>query len=115
MDCAVQEIDLQTGAVRFEWHTITDITIDESFVDPPTDPTASIYDYVHANSIEVDGDGTLLVSARNTSTVYKIDRTTGAIVWRLGGKRSDFTMGPAPRSRAARCAPAAGRHADDLR
>jgi len=93
MDCAVQEIDLQTGAVRFEWHTITDITIDESFVDPPTDPTASIYDYVHANSIEVDGDGTLLVSARNTSTVYKIDRTTGAIVWRLGGKRSDFTMG----------------------
>jgi len=93
MDCAVQEIDLQTGAVRFEWHTITDIAIDESFVDPPADPTASIYDYVHANSIEVDRDGTLLVSARNTSTVYKIDRTTGAIVWRLGGKRSDFTMG----------------------
>ncbi len=93
MDCAVQEIDLQTGAVRFEWHTITDIAIDESFVDPPADPTASIYDYVHANSIEVDRDGTLLVSARNTSTVYKVDRLTGAIVWRLGGKRSDFRMG----------------------
>jgi hypothetical protein len=93
MDCAVQEIDLQTGAVRFEWHTITDIAIDESYVDPPANPTASIYDYVHANSIEVDHDGTLLVSARNTSTVYKIDRTTGAIVWRLGGKRSDFAMG----------------------
>ena len=93
MDCAVQEIDLQTGAVRFEWHTITDIAIDESYVDPPANPTASIYDYVHANSIEVDHDGTLLVSARNTSTVYKIDRTTGAIVWRLGGKQSDFAMG----------------------
>jgi len=89
----ILQIDLQTGAVRFEWHTITDIAIDESYVDPPADPTASIYDYVHANSIEVDHDGTLLVSARNTSTVYKIDRTTGAIVWRLGGKRSDFTMG----------------------
>jgi outer membrane protein assembly factor BamB len=93
IDCAVQEIDLQTGAVRFEWHTITDIAIDESYVDPPANPTASIYDYVHANSIEVDHDGTLLVSARNTSTVYKIDRTTGAIVWRLGGKQSDFAMG----------------------
>jgi hypothetical protein len=92
MDCAVQEIDLRTGAVLFEWHTVDHVAIDESFVAPTTDPTA-IYDYVHANSIELDRDGTLLVSARNTSTVYKIDRTTGAIVWRLGGKQSDFAMG----------------------
>lgn len=91
MDCAVQEIDLRTGAVLFEWHSVDHIAIDESFVPPTTDPTA-IYDYVHANSIDVDRDGDLLVSARNTSAVYKIDRTTGAIIWRLGGKRSDFAM-----------------------
>ena len=59
---------------------------------PPT-TGQQVYDYVHLNSIEVDRDGGLLVSARNTSTIYKIDRTTGEIVWRLGGKRSDFTMG----------------------
>jgi hypothetical protein len=92
LDCAVQEIDLRTGAVLFEWHSVDHIAIDESFVPPTTDSTA-IYDYVHANSIELDRDGTLLVSARNTSAVYKVDRTTGAIAWRLGGKRSDFAMG----------------------
>jgi hypothetical protein len=91
LDCAVQEIDLQTGAVLFEWHAADHIAIDESFVSPTTDDTA-IYDYVHLNSIDVDRDGNLLVSARNTSAVYKVDRATGAITWRLGGKRSDFAM-----------------------
>ena len=93
LDCAVQEIDLQTGAVLFEWHTVDHIGIDESFI-PPTASSTAIYDYVHANSIAVDRDANLLVSARNTSAVYKVDRTTGAIIWRLGGKRSDFTVGP---------------------
>ena len=94
MDCAIQEIDLRTGAVLFEWHTADHIAIDESFVPFTADATA-IYDYVHLNSVDVDRDGGLLVSARNTSAVYKIDRSTGAIAWRLGGKRSDFAMGTA--------------------
>ena len=38
-------------------------------------------------------DGGLLVSARNTWAVYKISRRTGEVRWRLGGKKSDFTMG----------------------
>ncbi len=92
LDCAVQEIDLRTGEVRFEWHTVDNIAIAESYVPATTDPNA-IYDYVHGNSIDVDHDGNILVSARNTSAVYKVNRTTGDIMWRLGGKRSDFTMG----------------------
>ncbi|HSP73567.1 MAG TPA: arylsulfotransferase family protein, partial [Gaiellaceae bacterium] len=44
--------------------------------------------------IDVDADGNLLVSARNTWAVYKISRRTGEVIWRLGGKRSDFAMGP---------------------
>ena len=93
MDCAIQEIDLTTGVLLFEWHTADYIEVEESTVGAPTAPNA-VYDYVHANSIDVDTDGTLLVSARNTSTIYKIDRQSGEIRWRLGGKRSDFAMGP---------------------
>ena len=52
-----------------------------------------VYDDVHANAIELDRDGHLLVSARNTSAIYKVDRSTGDILWRLGGKKSDFKMG----------------------
>ena len=55
------------------------------------------YDYFHVNSISPDTDGNLLVSARGTWTAYKIDRATGAILWRLGGKRSSFRMGPGTR------------------
>ena len=40
-----------------------------------------------------DAAGDLIISARHTGAVYKIDRTTGAVVWRLGGKKSDFAFG----------------------
>ena len=49
-------------------------------------------DYFHLNSIDVDHDDNLLISARETSTVYKIDCKTGEVIWRLGGKKSDFEM-----------------------
>ena len=51
-------------------------------------------DYLHLNSIGVDSDGHLPVSARHTSAVYKVHRRTGKVIWRLGGKRSDFALGP---------------------
>jgi hypothetical protein len=51
------------------------------------------FDYFHINSIGLDTDGNLLVSARNTWAIYKIDRRTGAVMWRLGGRKSNFAMG----------------------
>jgi hypothetical protein len=92
MDCAIVEIDLASGKRLFEWHSVDHIALDETYIDPPEEG-GGVYDYVHSNSIDVDTDGTLLVSARNTCAVYKVDRATGQIVWRLGGKRSDFAMG----------------------
>jgi hypothetical protein len=88
----IQEIEIATGAVRFEWRSLEHVDLAESLTPPPADGH-SVFDYLHLNSIDVDADGSLLVSARNTSTIYKIDRTTGAVRWRLGGRRSDFTMG----------------------
>ncbi len=93
MDCAIQEVDPATGRLLFEWHSTDHVGLDESIADVPKD-SGSVYDYFHANSIDVDTDGDLIVSARNTSAIYKIDRQTGQIRWRLGGKRSDFAMGP---------------------
>ena len=93
---AVQEVDVATGRVLFEWHSLGHVALAESYEQPPK--RASLpYDYFHINSVDVDTDGDFLVSARNTHAVYKIDRATGRIVWRLGGKRSDFTLGPGTR------------------
>jgi hypothetical protein len=93
MDCIVQEVNLKTGSLVFEWHSADVIDPEESLTPAPT-KAGSIYDYIHANAIEVDDDGNLLVSARNTSAIYKVDRRSGEIIWRMGGKRSDFEIAP---------------------
>ncbi|MGH2559713.1 MAG: arylsulfotransferase family protein [Thermomicrobiales bacterium] len=92
LDGIVQEIDVATGRVLFEWHSLDHVALDESSSEASTDANEP-FDYVHLNSIEADGDGHLILCARHTHAVYQIDRRTGEIRWRLGGKRSDFTMG----------------------
>src|SRR5215213_2595489 len=92
-----QEVDIETGEVLFEWHSLEHVGVEESYVHPPEDP-ALRYDYFHINSIDVYDDDHLLVSARNTWTLYKIERKTGEVIWRLGGKKSDFEMGQGTRS-----------------
>ncbi len=91
MDSAVQEIDLVTGRVVFEWRASEHIGLDESYIAPPTGAN-QVYDYIHGNAIDEDADGNLIVSARNTSAIYKVDRKTGDILWRLGGKKSDIRV-----------------------
>jgi hypothetical protein len=93
---AVQEVDIATGRVVFEWHSLGHVALAESYERPPRKRELP-FDYFHVNSVDEDTDGNLLVSARNTHAVYKLDRATGRIVWRLGGKRSDFAMGPGAR------------------
>jgi Arylsulfotransferase (ASST) len=92
LDCVIQEIDVHTGLVMWEWHSLGHVDVSESYSPLPGDP-ANPYDYFHVNSVEQDSHGNLLVSARNTWTVYEIDAHTGAIVWRLGGKKSSFKLG----------------------
>jgi len=86
----VQELEVPTGRVLWEWHSLEHVPVTESMSDQIGDP----YDYFHVNAVDVDHDGNLLVSARNTWTVYKVARRSGEVLWRLGGKRSSFTMGP---------------------
>jgi len=92
MDGVLQEVDIETGRLLFEWHSLDRVGIGESYKSVPK-KSRDPWDYFHINSADVDQDGNLLISARNTHAVYKIDRDTGAIIWRLGGKRSDFRMG----------------------
>ena len=93
VDCAIQEVDIATGALLWEWHAIDHIALDESLAGTPT-TAGSAYDYAHTNAIQLQTDGSLLVSARNTSTIYRIERPGGTIAWRLGGRRNDFRIGP---------------------
>jgi hypothetical protein len=93
----VQEIDIETGEVLFEWKSLDHVALDESYAKPGEDIDTPGIDYFHLNSVDVDHDDDLLICARKTSAVYKIDRITGRVIWRLGGKKSDFEMGPGTR------------------
>ena len=95
-DGILQEVDIQTGRVLFEWHSYPEVAIGESYAPPPkakAGAKAPPFDYFHVNSIEVEPNGNFLVSARNTHAVYEIDRKTKKVLWRLGGKKSDFKLG----------------------
>jgi hypothetical protein len=85
-DAIFQELDLATGKVLLEWHSLGQIPLEESYA-----PVSADWDFFHINSVDLDGDGNLLVSGRSTHTVYKLDRS-GRILWRLGGKHSNFRM-----------------------
>ena len=89
----VQEINVANGNVIFEWHSLDHIGLDESQSPVPASPSTP-WDYFHLNAVSVDEDGNLLVDARNTWAAYRLDRHTGAVKWRLGGKKSDFVLGP---------------------
>ncbi len=94
-DAIVQEVDVKTGLVMFEWHAYGHVALDDSYWPRPTSP-ATPWDYFHVNSISLDpwGDGNFLISARNTWAGYEVDHDTGQILWRLGGRYSSFKMDP---------------------
>ena len=89
LDGIVQELDIESGEVIFEWHSRKHVELSESRISP--------YDHLHTNSIDIFDKDHLLISSRAKSTIFKLDRNTGEVVWRLGGERSDFEMGPGTR------------------
>ena len=94
-DSVFQEVDVKTGLVMYEWTSSTTWRWRESYEPASRSSAADPFDFFHLNSISVDSDGSLLISSRNTWTVYKLGQQSGQIVWRLGGKHSSFKMGPA--------------------
>ncbi len=94
LDSLVQEVDVRTGLVVWEWHAYGHIPLKDSYATPTN---SADYDAFHLNSIQALPGGRVLVSARDTSAVYLIDRAGGRIVWTLGGKASSFRMAPGAR------------------
>lgn len=90
MDSIIQEIDIATGQVLWEWHAVGHVRLRQSYASLlPGHP----YDYFHINSIQQLPGDRLLISARETWALYEIDMRTGRIVLTIGGKRSTFAIG----------------------
>jgi len=98
VDTLMQEIDLKTGLVMFEWHSLDHVALSSSYASALHSSSKTPFDYFHINSIDVEQDGDLLVGSRNTSAAFDVDPGTGIVRWQLGGKHSSFTMGPGTRT-----------------
>ncbi|HEY1524248.1 MAG TPA: arylsulfotransferase family protein [Solirubrobacteraceae bacterium] len=92
LDCIVQDVDIRTGRVLWEWHALGHVPLSASHTGPPKSDSA--YDFFHINSIQELPGGNFLVSSRSDWAVYEISRRTGNVIWSLGGKHSSFAMGP---------------------
>jgi hypothetical protein len=90
-DNIFREIDLDTNAILFEWHSTNHILPGNGSIDPISSLRYNLtgyskrkpYDYFHINSVDKNKDGDYLISSRHTNSIYKVSGTDGRILWRL--------------------------------
>ena len=85
----IQEVDIKSGKVLWEWHSLGHVPLTASYI-PVVANLRVWWDYFHINSIEQLPGGNLLISSRSTWTIYEISRSTGRVIWQLGGKHPSF-------------------------
>ncbi|HWD84777.1 MAG TPA: arylsulfotransferase family protein [Solirubrobacteraceae bacterium] len=91
LDAVVQEIDVPTGVVLFQWDSLDHVPLTDSHVPLPRSRNKP-WDYFHINSVQPLPDGDLLISGRNTWSVTDVSHQTARTRWIVGGRHSSFTM-----------------------
>jgi hypothetical protein len=92
VEYVVQRVAADSGRVLFEWHSLDHVAPRTSYEERPAG--AAPWDYFHGNSIDPPAptDRTVIVSSRNTSSLYGVDPSTGQTRWILGGQRDQFHL-----------------------
>jgi hypothetical protein len=80
---------LASGEAGFEWNAFDHFAITDL---EPTLRTGANVNFTHANSIDFDDEGHLLLSFRSLNEVTCIDTVSGAVRWRMGGRANQFTF-----------------------
>jgi hypothetical protein len=84
----VQHVDAG-GNLVFHWSVFDHFAVGD--LDPQV-LAGAVVNWTHGNALEIDVDGNLLASFRNLNEITKINVGTGAVMWRLGGKRNQFAF-----------------------
>ena len=91
LDSVVQEIDIKTGLVLYQWDSLDHVPLADTYETMPKSSQGP-FDYFHVNSVQEQQNGDLLIGARNTWAAYDINHQTGAVVWTLGGRNSSYKL-----------------------
>ena len=84
----IQEIDSNKNLI-FQWRSWDYFHITDNIY---LDLTSSLLKFIHANAIDIDFDGTILLSSRHLDEITKINRNSGDIIWRWGGSQNQFAL-----------------------
>jgi len=93
-DGVVQEIDIKTGKLLFQWDSAGHVPYSHSHA--PMPQPGQPWDWFHIHAVHLDTDGNLPISSRFTWTIYQVNLRTGATMWQLGGKHSTFAIKAGP-------------------
>ncbi|MEO8146004.1 MAG: aryl-sulfate sulfotransferase [Bacteroidia bacterium] len=85
----IQELDSNKNLL-FEWRTLDHLPFNS--VDTFYMGSNTVVDWTHSNALEIDYDGNILMSSRHLNEITKINRTTGDVMWRMGGNYNEFTF-----------------------
>jgi hypothetical protein len=91
LDSVVQEIDIKTGLLLFEWDSLDHVPLTDTY-EAAVKSAGAPFDYFHINSVQLEQDGDLFISARNTWAAYEVDHQSGQVVWTLGGRNSTYKL-----------------------
>jgi hypothetical protein len=84
----VQHLD-PTGALLFQWSPFDHFEITDL---PAEARGGERVNWTHGNALDLDAEGNLLVSFRSLGEITRIDTHTGAVLWRMGGVRNQFSF-----------------------
>jgi hypothetical protein len=94
-DAAFQEIDMKTGLVRREWDSVNHVPVSDTYLSAaPRSLGDTPFDYFHLNSLDPIGDDQLLISARSTWAIYRVDQRTGQVLKEIGGRQTSYKPKP---------------------
>jgi hypothetical protein len=77
------------GRVLFQWSPFDHLDITDLDASKRSGATVN---WTHGNALDLDSDGNVVISFRNLEEVTRINRVTGAVISRLGGKRNQFAI-----------------------
>ncbi len=92
LDSVVQEVDIKTGLLLFEWDSLDHVPLTDTY-ETAVKSGGSPFDYFHINSVQLEQNGNLFISARNTWAAYEVDHQSGQVAWTLGGRNSTYKLG----------------------
>ncbi|KAK1229943.1 hypothetical protein PQX77_006972 [Marasmius sp. AFHP31] len=93
LDGVAQEVNITSGQALWTWKASEHVDFSDCGGLNEGDGLApeNAWDFFHINSVEKDGDGNFLISARHCA-VYYISGTDGHVIWSLGGNNPSFEM-----------------------